>query len=375
MPRDTELDRLRAARDQAFECKQAAWDAQDQAWRQRESAKRAMNQAHASKQQAHQIQQAAWEDLQRVRDRNGPRIEHLNRVQESAYQQMQAAFDRASSAHDARDGASARAYADEGHRHKADSQAAVSERRALIQEIRDARARHDATKPAFQRAKAAFDQAKAAYDRVKADHDRAKTAFADAKRAFEAAENSYKARRSTFERTRQQQREDRRAIAVRAGVPNQYLDKIWVKTEPGGSVNIYFGGVGTPDGPGHGHYAMDASGHVTYRRDPFDPHGTHNYTDKRQRPSKPSTWDPPGSRPPHVGTIAGTDHVVSFKTGGPTGDHTLIADGDYSDRPEAFDGKPGRRGHDHYGSKREKDEQDPDRWIDEDRGKYTGPGS
>ena len=49
--------------------------------------------------------------------------------------------------------------------------------------------------------------------------------------------------------------------------------------KPSGEVNIYFSGSGSPGDPGHGHYAMDKHGMVTYRRDPFDPHGAHNYED------------------------------------------------------------------------------------------------
>lgn len=45
---------------------------------------------------------------------------------------------------------------------------------------------------------------------------------------------------------------------------------------------IYFGGVGKPDGPGHGHYVMDQKGNVTYRREPFDPHGAQNFEETRR---------------------------------------------------------------------------------------------
>jgi hypothetical protein len=34
--------------------------------------------------------------------------------------------------------------------------------------------------------------------------------------------------------------------------------------------------MGEPNGPGHGHYAVDRLGKVTYKRDPFDPHGSQN---------------------------------------------------------------------------------------------------
>jgi hypothetical protein len=79
-------------------------------------------------------------------------------------------------------------------------------------------------------------------------------------------------------------------------------------------------------------------------------------------------WEPRASEPPDAGVIEGTDDVVSFKTGGPTGDQTLIRDGDYSDDKDGFDGLPGDRHHNHYGSR-----QEDDGWIDQDRGYYTGP--
>lgn len=69
-----------------------------------------------------------------------------------------------------------------------------------------------------------------------------------------------------------------------------------------------------------------------------------------------------GSEPPFVGALDGADHIVSFKTGGPTGDQTLVADGNYSDDPKGVDLQ-----HSHCGSKREGD------WNDQDRGYYIGP--
>ena len=60
-------------------------------------------------------------------------------------------------------------------------------------------------------------------------------------------------------------------------MPHQYHDNVWVSLDSNGNTNIYFGGVGKPNGPGHGHYVMDRSGEVTYKRDPFDPHGAQNF--------------------------------------------------------------------------------------------------
>lgn len=282
MPKDTELDRLKTARDSAFERKQAAWQAQDQAWKRRSSARDSLARTREDKQRAYEIQQAAWEYLQSVRNRNGPRIDQLNREQETAYQRMRDSFDRASAAHASRDGASARSYADDGHAYKAESQRAVAERRRLVEEIRDAKSRHDATKPGFQRAKDAHARAQADFNSAKAEHERLKSAFQTAKAVFERAKQAFETRLASVKSANEQRRSEKRRLAERAGVPSEYLDDVWVTTKPDGTVHFYFGGVGSPDGPGHGHYVMETSGHISYRRNSFDPHGAHNHTDHRE---------------------------------------------------------------------------------------------
>ena len=201
--------------------------------------KTAQDLAYQRKQDAYQAQQRAYQeqdstlrDLQRMRDSYGPIIERLNSLQETAFQNMKRAFDNASSAYDRRDGAGNASYTAEGHRYEAESQGYVNVRRGLVAELRSAKERHDATKPAFQRAKDDFNSAKRAFDS---------------------------------------------ANAAKAGVPHQYHDNVWISTDSSGNTNIYFGGVGKPNGPGHGRYVMDRNGNVTYKRDPFDPHGAQNF--------------------------------------------------------------------------------------------------
>ena len=229
MAKDAELDRLKTAQDLAYQRKQDAYQAQQRAWeKKRSSARDAMNRAFEAKQRAYAALDSTWRDLQRMRDSYGPIIERLNSLQETAFQNMKRAFDNASSPYDRRDGAGAASYAAEGHRYEAESQGYVNVRRGLVAELRSAKERHDATKPAFQRAKDDFNSAKRAFDS---------------------------------------------ANAAKAGVPHQYHDNVWISTDSSGNTNIYFGGFGKPNGPGHGHYVMDRSGKVTYMRDPFDPHG------------------------------------------------------------------------------------------------------
>ena len=232
LAKDAEFDRLKATQDLAYQRKQDAYQAQQRAWeKKRSSARDAMNRAFEAKQRAYAAQDSTLRDLQRMRDSYGPIIERLNSLQETAFQNMKRAFDNASSAYDRRDGAGAASYAAEGHRYEAESQGYVNVRRGLVAELRSAKERHDATKPAFQRAKDDFNSAKRAFDS---------------------------------------------ANAAKAGVPHQYHDNVWISTDSSGNTNIYFGGVGKPNGPGHGRYVMDRNGNVTYKRDPFDPHGAQN---------------------------------------------------------------------------------------------------
>ena len=278
--RDAELDRLKLARESARQRQQAAWQAQQAAWERRSSARAAMNRAYESKQVAYADQQAAWEAYTSVKRANGPRIDSLNAQQERTYRSMKSAFESASLAHDMRDGASARMYADQGHAYKAESQTCVAERRQLVAEIRAARERLDAVKPAFQVAKAEFARARQAFLSAKTEHEHAQAEFKHAKAEFDSCTKAFQTRLDELKSASRKRCEDKKSIAAKARVPLQYRDNVWISTEPNGNVNIYFGGVGKPDGPGHGHYVMNRNGTVTYRRDPFKSHGAQNFTDE-----------------------------------------------------------------------------------------------
>ena len=277
MAKDAELDRLKAAQDLAFQRKQDAYQAQQRAWEKRSSARDTMNRAYEAKQRAYQEQDRTWQYYQNVRNSHGPRIDSLNAQQESAFQNMKRSYDVASSAYDRRDGASASSHAAEGRSYKEESQRCVAERRRLVEEIRSARTQHDASKPAFQRAKDDFSSAKRAFDSAKDEHERAQMEFKRAKADFDSCAKAFRSRLEKVKTEGQKRREDKKSIAAKAGVPHQYRDNVWVSTDSSGNTNIYFGGVGKPNGPGHGHYGMDRNGNVTYKRDPFDPHGAQNF--------------------------------------------------------------------------------------------------
>ena len=209
-----------------------------------------MNQAYEAQQTAYANQQSAWDAYMSVKRANGPRIDSLNSHQERAYHNMVSAFESASSAYYAHDGASARMYADQGHAYKAESQACVTERRQLVAKIRTAREQFEAVRPAFQRAKSEYTQARQEFLSAKAEHERAQAEFKKAKAEFDACIKAVKDRLDELNSAHRKRRKDKKSIAEKAGVPSQYRDNVWISKDSDGNTNIYFGGVGKPDGPG-----------------------------------------------------------------------------------------------------------------------------
>lgn len=70
----------------------------------------------------------------------------------------------------------------------------------------------------------------------------------------------------------------RHNLARGVGVPNRYLDNIYVDTNTSRKIyNIYFGGTAGPFSKNHGHYVIKRDGEVTYRREFKKKHGQHNY--------------------------------------------------------------------------------------------------
>ena len=61
-----------------------------------------------------------------------------------------------------------------------------------------------------------------------------------------------------------------------AGISSEYADRLLVSWKSNGYVHLYFGGLESPDGIGHGHYVLNADHQLVYARDPFKPRGAHN---------------------------------------------------------------------------------------------------
>lgn len=281
MAQDAELDRLKAEQDRAHQRKQRAYEGQQRAWDRRSTAREAMNCAYDAKQRAYDEMDRAWQHYQNVRSINGPRIDSLNSQQDLAYHNMGRSYDMASSAYERGDYAGASSYSADGRRYKEESQRCVEERRRLVAEIRTAKAAHEATKPSFQYAKSEYNSRKREFEAAKAEHECAKAEFKQAKVEVDRTKKAFKSRLEKVRTEAKKHHADKRVIAEKVGIPHQYRDNVWISKQRDGTINVYFGGVGAPNGPGHGHYSMDKHGRVTYIRDPFKPHGSQNYTDDR----------------------------------------------------------------------------------------------
>lgn len=217
LARDPEIDRLKSIQDSCFERKQKAYNKQSE----------------------------LWNEVSKL----STRIEYTKQRQQRLYGQMKDCFERASAAHNSKDFSNAKLNASQGHDYQYQNQQAVSELRGLIAEVKVLR---DAQKRALEE-------------------------FRSTKESFDRASKDFQTRLEIVKAKNQRDRDERKDIARRAGVPNHYIDNVWVKKSTDGITHIFFGGAGKPDGPGHGHYTVDINGKVSYDRDPWEQHGSQNF--------------------------------------------------------------------------------------------------
>jgi hypothetical protein len=200
-----------------------------------------MNGAWDAMQRAKEDHDRAWDETTANQSRYGHRIESLKTEHDRTFDQMQSAFQAASDAFSRGDHDEAARRSSEGRDLKTRLPGLVSERRGYIDKCKRAQDHHRS--------------ARDVYKAKQRDFHLARERFNDRKAELEGA---------------------RRDAAVRAGVPSHYGHEVKVKVEPHGVTSVYFGGIGTPDGPGHAHYVVDQSGKITWRRDPFENRGPHN---------------------------------------------------------------------------------------------------
>lgn len=108
----------------------------------------------------------------------------------------------------------------------------------------------------------------------------------DAKDLHNVADRQHRDIKNKFSQVQQSCVQKRSQAVVLANVPEKYRDNVSIIGYKNGAINIYFGGKGTPAGPGHGHINLDPGGNVRYVRNPGAKHGSHNYAKRDSRPEK-----------------------------------------------------------------------------------------
>lgn len=212
---------------------------------------------------------------------------------------------------------------------------------------------------AFQDAKARYESLRAEFDQLKTQRDYLHDQFELAKACHENAKENFQKRLAEVKAKKEREREQ---ILNRAGVGYYERGDAKIVKKADGTTQVYHGGLGSGDGLGHGHTALDKSGKKTYDRGAFEEHGGQNFIEKE------GNW---GKM--YKGVVVGEDddYPVTFKFGrGKYEGQTLIADGILS-RNEFH----GHYNHNHYGP--DVENSDGSERIEDkggDRGKYTGPG-
>ncbi|MBR2658396.1 putative nuclear RNA export factor SDE5 [Candidatus Saccharibacteria bacterium] len=153
MPRDYELDRIKAQEQAAFQRKQSAWasykSAKDRAdyayeemqsaWDERVRARNEMNREFEQMQAEKAAHDDVWDEYGRIRDSNNMRIDYLRQEADSEHQAMQRCFEQASYEYEYGDRAMASVYSQEGHEHKDRRDELNYEISALCNEVKEAK--------------------------------------------------------------------------------------------------------------------------------------------------------------------------------------------------------------------------------------------
>ena len=201
-----------------------------------------LNKSFSRKQRSWEQQDEAWRYLKSVQSRLNPQINRLKLDHDRIFANMNDASKKATEAYKSGDHISAKKYSNQGKSYRIQMAALVKERRRLIAIVEKAIDDH----------KRACNE----YRAVKAEYEKLRQMFKSV--AKNAPSKKYG-------------RNSKIAIARRAGVPEKYHDNLVVKSKPDGSINIFFGGIGKPNGLGHGHHRIDPNGKVTCKWPPFTP--------------------------------------------------------------------------------------------------------
>lgn len=306
MSKNYELDRLKAEENIAFQRKQeafqnyelareranTAYDVMQSAWEERVRAREKMNQEFEKRKSAFEHHDSVWENYNRIRDYNNSRIESLKYDADSEHRAMQDCFDRANTEYEYGSKADAPIWSQEGHEHRERRNELNAEISALAQEVKNARdyaescapkvdsSAFEYSKNEFERAKSVHESAKAKFQQLKAESDSLKDTFNSLQTEFLRCKELFQRKLEEVKSNNQRERNkildkarvhgfDRKALSRHGSknftdtpLENGIYHGIFenqpaiIKISDAGNSNqmqIFYGGKGSPDGPGHSH--------------------------------------------------------------------------------------------------------------------------
>lgn len=300
--RNQDLDALKTREQEAFSLKQNAWkkydetktrcselhDAMQSAWNERVSARDVMNREYEAMQNDNNNYRAVWDEYGRIRDYNNAKIEGLRSEADYEHREMIRCFDQASSCYQYGDKSEAPYWSEQGHSHKNLRDQLNCQISELCREVKAAKQNAEmrankTNSSAFHRAKEAFDDAKNKHEAFQAGFKRLKAERDQFKLEFHRAEAEHRKLKEQFQRKldeiKTNNKREREETLDKAGVSLFERSDAKIVKKSDGTIQVYHGGIGSGDGYGHGHTALDQFGNKTYDRDAFAEHGMQNYVD------------------------------------------------------------------------------------------------
>lgn len=300
--RNQDLDALKTIEQEAFSLKQNAWkkydeaktrcselhDAMQSAWNERVSARDLMNHEYEAMQNDNNNYRAVWDEYGRIRDYNNAKIEGLRSEADYEHREMIRCFDQASSCYQYGDKSEAPYWSEQGHSHKNLRDQLNCQISELCREVKAAKQNAEmrankTNSSAFHRAKEAFDDAKNKHEAFQAGFKRLKAERDQFKLEFHRAEAEHRKLKEQFQRKldeiKTNNKREREETLDKAGVSLFERSDAKIVKKSDGTIQVYHGGIGSGDGYGHGHTALDQFGNKTYDRDAFAEHGKQNYVD------------------------------------------------------------------------------------------------
>lgn len=265
MPRDPELDALRARVQRAFEAKQAKFEELKIARAEANAAYANLQQIRSSHDEAfaemkrlrEELSESSrkydlvWGEYSRLKESLSSRIDDLKAEADDEHRMMSECFDQASHEYNYGDRALASSYSQDGHKHKANRDALNAEVSELCRQLKSARedaqwrapkndsSEYQAAKARFEQIKAVFDSAKRAFDEACDRRDLLQAVFENLNERHKSLEAEFKKKladakayqRAMAAQARQNNRADRKSDPALESYPSTH--KQWTRVRHG----------------------------------------------------------------------------------------------------------------------------------------------